>query len=278
MFSNNSFLFACYIYIYINFIKISSILFSLKFSDRVESQHELFDKLEDIFGKDKYLDLKKFKSIIEEVNSDIYVFLLIFILENRPFKKQTIEYYLGCLKNLSKSPPQTTHKLIASPTTNSKFSPSQFLSNSPVMKNKKLKEKTGLSMLNKYVGGKKNEKSDIINLVSTDSKEKQEKEPVMSTTGPVRKNIQFLKNLENDQKPKSIVKDYDENDQQFNFHEAKKFEVTGNVNKMIGLKEEKDEESLEIVQFEGYISKITETQKLKKLWFKLYDKDLFCKK
>lgn len=37
-----------------------------------------------------------------------------------------------------------------------------------------------------------------------------------------------------------------------------------------------DVEEEEINQYEGFISKITESHKLKKLWFKLYDKDLFC--
>lgn len=262
-------------------------MFSLKFQDRVESQKEIYEKLEEVFGKEKYLDYKKYKNIIEEKNSDIYVFLLVFLLQNRPFKKQTIEYYVGCLKTTSKSPQQTSSKLIASPTLNSKFSPSQFISNSPVMKQKKLREKTGLNMLSKYTGGTK--KNDVINLISTNpdvknEKDKKEKELTnVTTTGPVRKNLQFLKNLENnDLKPKlDKTKKFDENDPQFKFGEAKKYENLGLVNKQIGINskdyEDGEEETEVVIQFEGYINKITESQKLKKLWFKLYDKDLFCK-
>lgn len=261
-----------YIHIDSDMIKnANSISSSLKFSDRVESQKEIHEKLEEIFGKDKHLDYKKFKTIIEEKNSDIYVFILIFLMENRPFKKQTIDHYLGCLKSVSKSPTQTSSKLIASPTTNSKFSPSQFISNSPVMKHKKLKEKNGLSMLSKYTGGNK---KDIINLVSTNKEDVSN----VSNTGPERKKMQFLKNLEGDSiKKKDKV--YSENDPQFNFQEAKKFEGTGIVNKQLGIEGGVigDEDDDEIIQFEGWISKITESQKLKILWFKLYDKDLFCK-
>ncbi len=155
------------------------------------------------------------------------------------------------------------------------------------MKQKKLREKTGLNMLSKYTGGTK--KNDVINLISTNpdvksEKDKKEKELTnVTTTGPVRKNLQFLKNLENnDLKPKlDKTKKFDENDPQFKFGEAKKYENLGLVNKQIGINskdyEDGEEETEVVIQFEGYINKITESQKLKKLWFKLYDKDLFCK-
>jgi len=254
---------------------VNTISSNLKFSDRVESQKEIFEKLEDVYGKEKYLDYKKFKTCIEEKNSDIYIFLLVFVLENRPFKKQTIEYYLGCLKTVSKSPTQTHSKLIASPTSNSKFSPSNFISNSPVMKQKKLKEKTGLNLLDKYTkGGDK--KNDILNKLTGGDKNNS------NMGGPVRKNMAFLKNLEgNDLKPKvEKYKNYDENDPKFDLGEARKYEDSGKVNKQIGINKLdiiKDDEEDEVIKYEGWISKITETQKLKRLWFKLYDKDLFCK-
>lgn len=236
----------------------------MKFSDRVDSQKEIQEKLEEVFGKDKYLDYKKFKQIIEEKNSDTYIFLLVFLLENRPFKKKTIELYLGCLKNTSKSPSQApSNKLIASPSLNSKFSPSQFLSNSPVMKHKKIKEKNGINLLSKYTDvGKKKEES-VINLISGNKEEK---------NAPARKNMQFLKNLEGDSLKKK--KDYDENDPKFNINEAK-FESIMKISNTDQVKND-DVEEEEINQYEGFISKITESHKLKKLWFKLYDKDLFC--
>lgn len=248
----------------------------------MESQKELSDKLDLIFGKDKSLDFKKFKAIIEEKNSDVYLFLLIFILENRPFKKQTIELYVGCLKSVSKSPTQTQSKLIASPTMTSKFSPSNFLSNSPCMKQKKLKEKNGLNLFEKYTGKTTDKKDNLIKLISGEEKSK----PTtiiptnignldLSGVGPVRKNLAFLKNLEKEtyQKPK---KDHDENDPLFNLHDARKYEVTQNVIASNTTTEIDDDEN-ELIKFEGYIYKITESNKLKKLWFKLYDKDLFCK-
>jgi len=164
----------------------------------------------------------------------------------------------------------------------SKFSPSNFLSNSPCMKQKKLKEKNGLNLFEKYTGKTTDKKDNLIKLVSGDEKTK----PTtitnntgnidLSGIGPVRKNLAFLKNLEKEtyQKPK---KDHDENDPMFNLHEARKYEgatnnvITSNTDNVI------DDDENELIQFEGYIYKITESNKLKKLWFKLYDKDLFCK-
>lgn len=253
---------------------------NIKFQDRVDSQKELTDKLEIIFGKDKTLDYKKFKAIIEEKNSDVYLFILIFIMENRPFKKQTIEMYLGCLKSVSKSPTQTQSKLIASPTMTSKFSPSNFLSNSPCMKQKKLKEKNGLNLFEKYTGKPTDKKDNLIKLIG--GEEKTEKTSTqtqdLTSVGPIRKNVAFLKNLEKD--TVKAKKDHDENDPIYNLHEARKYEgqggLIGNDKKQVD-DDDDDEDDKSPIQYEGYIYKITESNKLKKLWFKLFDKDLFCK-
>lgn len=266
----------------------------MKFSDRVESQRELQEKLDNIFGKEKSINYKTFKQIIEDRNSDIYLFLLIFIMENRPFKKKTIEMYIGCLKSgNARSPQETTHacnKLIASPTVNSKFSPSQFLSNSPTLRHKKLKEKIGLNVFDKYVGkpnkdaaitlkGDKDDKklNNMNNNLNIISKEE------LTSVGPVRKNMAYLKNLEKESNFNANLtnkkKNFDENDPLFSLHEAKKYESHVNIISSEDgesiVKNDNDEN--QVIKYEGFIYKITDTNKFKKLWFKLYDRDLFCK-
>ena len=245
------------------------------------------------------MNYKAFKQIIEEKNSDIYLFLLIFIMENRPFKKQTIEMYIGCLKSTSKSPTNPQSKLIASPTINSKFSPTQFLSNSPTLKHKKLKDKIGLNVIDKYLGKPKENaitlKSDkddnkkLTNNLSSITKDE------LTSVGPVRKNMAYLKNIDKEilnNNTNNITnnnfnanltnkkKTHDENDPLFTLHEAKKYENQVNIVKSDEgskiIKNDDDDEN-EIIKFEGYIYKITDTNKFKKLWFKLYDRDLFCK-
>lgn len=201
-------------------------------------------------------------------------------MENRPFKNKTIEFYINCLSKsgISKSPPQqSTVKLIASPSTSSRFSPSQFLSNSPCIKQKKMKKEkeNGLNLLEKYTEKKKSKKDMIKLLTGEEAPTKQQ--PDLSGIGPVRKNVAFLKNLEKDNMAKT-KKDHDENDPMYSLHEARKYEGTHIIkSNNENVVKEDEEEPHEVLQYEGYIYKITESNKLKKLWFKLYDKDLFCK-
>jgi len=108
-----------------------------EYKDRVESQEELFNLLEKCFKLKNELDLDKFKDIIENVSSDIFLFILIFLMEKKPFSKKTIKEFEG-RKFTSSSirinrTPVLTSKLIASPNLNSKFSPSVTISRSPMM-------------------------------------------------------------------------------------------------------------------------------------------------
>lgn len=186
--------------------------------------------------------------------------------------------YVGCVKSASKSPPAHS-KLIASPNTNSKFSPSEFLLNSPCMKRKKLKDKNGLNIFQQYTGNKKPLDQKEIKVYPNDTEDNKSYETeVTNSLCPIRRNLAYLKNLESEPVQK-LKRDHNENDPIFKLAEGKKFEcqptvlfktITEPINQDI-------DESHEVIQYEGYIYKITETSKLKKLWFKLYDMDLFCK-
>lgn len=98
--------------------------------------------LEKCFGKDEFVNFKKFLNIVENVCSDIFLYILIFILEKRPFTTKTLENYDAAkVKNLlkvSKSPQILPNKMIASPNLNSKFSPCITISKSPMMTRKTL--------------------------------------------------------------------------------------------------------------------------------------------
>jgi Ca2+-binding EF-hand superfamily protein len=129
-------------YIPLNLIKLEKYSeLKLKFEneeykDRVESQEELFNLMEKSF-KSNELDLEKFKDITENVSSDIFLFILIFLMEKKPFSKKTIKEFKGrtftsTSIKINKSPVLTS-KLIASPNLHSKFSPSVTISRSPMM-------------------------------------------------------------------------------------------------------------------------------------------------
>ena len=116
-----------------------------EFKDRVESQDELHDLLEKSFANTESLDHSAFQKIVENVSSDIFLYILIFLLDKRPFSKQTLEQFKGVKKSagllgapsttasFNKTPQVTSKILIASPNLNSKFTPSVTISKSPSM-------------------------------------------------------------------------------------------------------------------------------------------------
>ncbi len=94
--------------------------------------------MEKSFGEDEKINLKTFISITENVGSEIYLYILFFLLESRPFRKDTLDAYDPAKKIQTSKSPQITNRLIASPCLQSKFSPSVAISKSPVMSGKTL--------------------------------------------------------------------------------------------------------------------------------------------
>ena len=111
------------------------------FEDRLKSQKELHQKLDDIFGSKESLNLEEFTSIIKNKNSDIFLFILVFLYEHRPFSIETVKN----LENIKKSPklsPRKKDDLIASPNLNSNLVVSQTLQKSPALKGISLDDKS----------------------------------------------------------------------------------------------------------------------------------------
>lgn len=105
------------------------------FNDRIKSQKELHEKLDVIFGEKESLDLEEFSDIIKNKNSDIFLFILVFLYEHRPFSMETVKN----LENIKKSPrfsPKKKVDLIASPNLDSNFVVKQTLQKSPALKKK----------------------------------------------------------------------------------------------------------------------------------------------
>ena len=97
-------------------------------NDRKESMIEIKQTLDKIFEED-YIDEDYFKYAIENINSDLFIFLLVFLYEKRPFNEDTIEYYKKLpRKNSSQFKKAITSvggglKLVVSPSQKSKFKP-----------------------------------------------------------------------------------------------------------------------------------------------------------
>ena len=113
------------------------------FIDKSESQNEIQSTLEKIF-KTEYLDEESFTKCIENVNSDIFVFFLVFLYEKRPFSDETLLYYKKIANEQICSPTEPSSfntensKLIASPSIRSKFRPSLTISKTSIMQLQKV--------------------------------------------------------------------------------------------------------------------------------------------
>lgn len=135
------------------------------FKDRVESQDELHLLLEKCFKNSDILDQSGFSNVVENVCSDIFLFILIFLMEKRPFSKKTLNEFTGSpnkSKNLlglgiNRTPVMNpTRVLIASPNLQSKFTPSVTISKSPLMSKR--------NTLNLNSGGNLDSKSMLMRL------------------------------------------------------------------------------------------------------------------
>ena len=100
---------------------------NITYKKRVTSQEELYSILQKCFENipNNKMDFKTFKNTIENVNSDIYLMIYLFLLENKPFTKENIKSYQSKTKKneiLDQEKTEET-KLIMSPSKNSTFSP-----------------------------------------------------------------------------------------------------------------------------------------------------------
>ena len=140
-----------------------------KFEDRVESQEQLFHILNIAFKNKEEMNFEEYINVIKNVNSDIFILLLMFLLEKKPFSSYSIQLYAlnPDTSKLVSNTPKLQPQKIASPSLQSRFL-------SPKLKNKKLdnSKKKGLSqaanLLQLYSGVDPNKSK----------KEKEEKEKV----------------------------------------------------------------------------------------------------
>ena len=100
---------------------------NITYQTRVTSQEELYSILQKCFENipNNKMDFKTFNNTIENVNSDIYLMIYLFLLENKPFTKENIKSYQSKTKKneiLDQEKTEET-KLIMSPSKNSAFSP-----------------------------------------------------------------------------------------------------------------------------------------------------------
>ena len=280
------------------------------FEDRLKSQKELHMKLDAIFESKPSLNLDEFTSMIKNKNSDMFLFILVFLYEHRPFSIETVRN----LENIKKSPrfsPRKKDNLIASPNLNSNLIVSQTLSKSPAMKGLSLgdkKKNPSIYKNMKFLGlfsGKnvepESQKKEILPLTYTlkipESKDNTQKDENIKevTNGenrkkPARKHLKLISEMDKKEE-RNQIEDMDESEIKFGY--VRPFE--GNLPKekkelesaieMDSASENEDDnkedlggDSIEDKTnediTEGYLYKI-QGNKMKKIYFKLICKDLY---
>ena len=231
-----------------------------KFEDRVESQEQLFHILNIAFkGKEK-MNFEEYINVVKNVNSDIFILLLMFLLEKKPFSNYSIQMHSSNSESPSlhlSATPQLIPQQIASPSLHSQFlSPKLRKKKLDKNKNKGLSKATNLLQLYSGVDNSKvkEEKKEKKNEESKDLKEKR----------PQRRMRINLNNLTD--KTPELSKNT------FTFGKDKESE--GNKEEEDNPLEDIEEENF--VRYEGYVYKYSQTQKkMKRTYFRLIGKDLY---
>ena len=247
------------------------------FQDRVESQEQLFNILKIAFKDQEEMNFDEYINVIKNVNSDIFLLILMFLLEKKPFSSATIKNYIprsgSPSKNYSKSP-EHSKQVIASPTHNSRFLSPKLRKKNLMDPKKRRNNPGGAANILQLYSGVSNKPVDMNNFFGKDSgkaenekdkeKEKEDKKDDKASKRPQRRVRIKLDNLM-DKTPEISKK---------TFTFGKNVKMESDDVKEDDFEFDIGEEKCE--QFEGYVYKYSTAQnKMKKTYFKLIGKDLY---
>ena len=232
-----------------------------KFEDRVESQEQLFHILNIAFKNKEKMNFEEYINVIKNVNSDIFILLLMFLLEKKPFSNYSIQLHSLTFESPNihvSATPTLFPEQIASPSLHSRFL-------SPKLRKKKLeknKNNKGLSkatnLLQLYSGVDNSKKKEEKKTEKEESKDLKEKRP--------QRRMRINLNNLTDKTPELSKNTFTFSQQKEN--EENKEEVDDNIQEAI--------EEDQCVRYEGYVYKYSQTQKkMKKTYFRLIGKDLY---
>ena len=232
-----------------------------KFEDRVESQEQLFHILNIAFKNKDKMNFEEYINVIKNVNSYIFILLLMFLLEKKPFSNYSIELHSLTFESPNihvSATPTLLPQQIASPSLHSRFL-------SPKLKKKKLdknKNNKGLSkatnLLQLYSGVDNSKKKEEVKQEKDESKDLKEKRP--------QRRMRINLNNLTDKTPELSKNTYTFSQQKES--EENKEELEDNFQEAI--------EEDQCVRYEGYVYKYSQTQKkMKRTYFRLIGKDLY---
>ena len=262
------------------------------FEDRLASQKELHEKLDNLFKLKQIINFDEFKYIEQNINSDIFLYILVFLMERRPFSNETIKN----LENIKKNNDINEHKskkifykkqflnknyddnFIVFPNVNSKLIVSRTItSKSPSIKKRYIEKINS----NEYFKKKKDiyiKKQDYTDLLQMNSIESGNES--IHTNGtiqkkPSRKTLKNISLMDIEQDNDNGIKYKNEDEGMLDY--ARPYELYNNKNLEDELNSTQMTNISKInnnVLTEGYLFKIQEN-KVKKIYFKLICKDLY---
>jgi calcium/calmodulin-dependent protein kinase I len=232
------------------------------FQDRVESQEQLFNILNIAFKNKDEMNFDEYINVVKNVNSDIFILILMFLLEKKPFSSVTMKIYSSSMDSPKKSDVSKTpsvQQVIASPSLNSRFISPKLKKKSLMGGGKKTGFGGGANILQLYSG------VDNKPVANDDKKDKDKKKDDKESKRPQRRVRIKLDNLMD--KTPEISKNT------FTFGKNKQNEENASA----GIDDDDfNVEEDQCVQYEGYVYKLSQAQKkMKKTYFKLIGKDLY---
>ena len=241
-------------------IKENVELINERFEDRIESQEQLFHILNIAFKNKDKMNFEEYIKTIKNVNSDIFILLLMFLLEKKPFSNYSIQMHSLAMESphlQMSATPTLLPQNIASPSLNSRFL-SPKLKKKQLDKNKKQGLSKATNLLQLYSG------VDNSKVTKEEKKEKKKEESNdLKDKRPQRRNRINL-NVLTDKTPE-LSKNA------FTFGKNNANEENKEDEDFIGNYEED-----QFVRYEGYVYKYSQTQKkMKRTYFRLIGKDLY---
>ena len=256
------------------------------FEDRLIMQKELHEKLDNIFNDKESINFFEFKYIIKNINSDIFLYILVFLMERRPFSNETIKNLDNIKKNVTERENCKYGNYIAIPNIDSKLSVSRTIySKSPSFK---LNNSENFDKLNHriYKNNKVKNKilikkeKEFLTIYNTNNNNQNDLDS-FRTNGLIRK-----KPSRKTEKNISMIKDTYEKKENFENQENNDWELDYARPYDTNYNNENEDNTLNITNLtniskinndmltDGYLLKI-QGNKVKKIYFKLICKDLY---
>ena len=262
------------------------------FEDRLASQKELHEKLDNLFKLKQIINFEEFKYIVQNINSDIFLYILVFLMERRPFSNETIKNLENIKKNSDtdeRKSKKIFHKkqflnknyddnFIVLPNVNSKLIVSRTItSKSPSIKKRFIEKINSNEYYKKtkdtYI--KKQEYKDLLPMNSNESGNESIHTNGTIQKKPSRKTLKNISLMDIEQENENNIKYKNEDEGILDY--ARPYELYNNKNMEDELNSTQMTNISKInnnILTEGYLFKIQEN-KVKKIYFKLICKDLY---